>query len=342
MYWTDGLPAIEEALRLAAEGTTATIALRGLRDLGERQSWHGLAEVRATELTRRSMAHATSLGKTVAASRLCQRWPEQTFRFSISTAGDILTVAATAGRRSRPGSPAGTWRSHPGNAVAADPDEFYRMLDELAELRGGIRPLREFTSGSCPRQGVYFFFEDGEVRRNGCGRIVRVGTHALTATGMATLWGRLRHHLGRRGGRTPGSGSHRASVFRRHVGTALILRDHLPEELLKSWLDRHGPHEGWESQEIEIEMAVSRHIGGMPVLLLGVPDWADRGYVERNSIALTSRLAAGLDLPSHGWLGHYAVRNEIPQSGLWNVEHVTARCDPGFLATLERLVQNSA
>jgi hypothetical protein len=85
----------------------------------------------------------------------------------------------------------------------------------------------------------------------------------------------------------------------------------LPEELLKSWLDRHGPHEDWESQEIEMEMAVSRHIGGMPVLVLGVPDWADRGYVERNSIALTSRLASGLDPPSRGWLGRYAVRDEI-------------------------------
>ena len=67
-----------------------------------------------------------------------------------------------------------------------------------------------------------------------------------------------------------------------------------------------------------------------------------RALAAAHGIALTSRLAAGLDPPSRGWLGHYAVRNEIPQSGLWNVEHVTARCDPGFLATLERLVQSSA
>ena len=40
------------------------------------------------------------------------------------------------------------------------------------------------------------------------------------------------------------------------------------------------------------------HIGAMPVFWLCVPDPATRGYVERNSIALTSQLAAGQDPPS--------------------------------------------
>ena len=62
-------------------------------------------------------------------------------------------------------------------------------------------------------------------------------------------------------------------------------------------------------------------IGAMPFLWLSVPDRADRGYVERNSIALTSCLAEGLDQPSAGWLGRDAVRTEISQSGLWNVDH---------------------
>ena len=51
-------------------------------------------------------------------------------------------------------------------------------------------------------------------------------------------------------------------------------------------------------QETAVEMAVSRHIGAMPVFWLCVPDPATRGYVERNSIALTSQLAAGQDPPS--------------------------------------------
>jgi hypothetical protein len=190
-----------------------------------------------------------------------------------------------------------------------------------------------------PRHGVYFFYEPGEVRADGDDRVVRVGTHALTATSQATLWGRLRQHRGHVGGSHPGGGNHRGSVFRRHVGASLIRREKLPGELLDSWLDRHGPRPGWAAQETHIELAVSRHIGAMPFLWLSVPDAADRGHVERNSIALTSCLAEGLDLPSTSWLGSHSDRTEICRSGLWNVEHVHHRCEPRFLDLFEQLVE---
>lgn len=77
----------------------------------------------------------------------------------------------------------------------------------------------------------------------------------------------------------------------------------------------------------------------MPFLWLSVPDPADRGSIERNSIALTSRLASGQDAPSSGWLGGCAARPEISKSGLWNVDHVHHRCEPGFLDLLERVLQ---
>ena len=96
--------------------------------------------------------------------------------------------------------------------------------------------------------------------------MVRVGTHALTATRKATLVGRLRQHRSHLAGRDPGGGNHRGSVFRRHVGAALIHRDGHSPALLASWLDRHGPHPGWASQETGIERSVSRNIGSMPVL----------------------------------------------------------------------------
>jgi hypothetical protein len=53
-----------------------------------------------------------------------------------------------------------------------------------------------------PRHGVYFFFEDGQTRADGSGRMVRVGTHALRPTDKTTLWGRLRQYRGRTGGAT--------------------------------------------------------------------------------------------------------------------------------------------
>ena len=77
----------------------------------------------------------------------------------------------------------------------------------------------------------------------------------------------------------------------------------------------------------------------MPFLWLRVPDRADRGYIERNSIALLSCLADCQDSPSAGWLGHDVTRPEIRESGLWNVQHVYDHYDPAFLQLLARLVQ---
>lgn len=72
-----------------------------------------------------------------------------------------------------------------------------------------------------PKHGVYFFMEDGEVR-SGSGsllRIVRVGTHALTASSRTTLWKRLSQHKGER---KSGDGNHRESIFRFLVGSTLV------------------------------------------------------------------------------------------------------------------------
>ena len=85
----------------------------GLTSLSDRQSWHGVAEVRGVDITLSSMAHATSLG----------------------------------------------------------------------EIQHGWRTLRDARgTDGWPRHGVYFFYESGEVRADGRDRVVRVGTHALTAT----------------------------------------------------------------------------------------------------------------------------------------------------------------
>lgn len=77
-------------------------------------------------------------------------------------------------------------------------------------------------------------------------------------------------------------------MFRRHVGAAIIQRDHLPDELLDSWLDRRRPRGERAGLESQIELAVSRYIGAMPFLWLAVPDREDRACIERHSIGLLS------------------------------------------------------
>jgi hypothetical protein len=265
------------------------VSAPGLTRLGARQSWHGTADVLGQEMLGSSGAHATSLGKTVAGSGICLPWPGRAFRFTISAAGDTLTITTAADHRHREDSPesgddgrSGPARpedgrrsgpagpGHPpaaGSGRRADAGEFYRILDQLAARLGGPRRLRECTGRSgCPPHGLYFFYEGGEDRADGSGRVVRVGTHALTTTSKATLWGRLRQHRGHLTGSDPGGGDHRASVFRRHVGAALIRRDGRPGDLLASWLDRHRPPSERASQETGIEREVSRHIGAMPFL----------------------------------------------------------------------------
>lgn len=366
-YWAGQLAPIRAAIELAASGEPAVVQLPGLRNAGERQSWHGAVEVRGHAAMPASMAHARSLGNTVAASGLCAPWPRSTFRFTIAAAGGTLTVSAASGHDPQPATPAAKWPARaPGNgpgargASALEPaagmplagghhdgrpddgaaDRFYLALGELAAILHGPRHLRDCQAADgWPPQGVYFFFEPGELRADGTDRVIRVGTHALTATSRATLWSRLRQHRGHLSGSHPGGGNHRASVFRRHVGAALIRRGNLPTGLLDSWLDRHGPAPGRAAQEAQIEQAVSHHIQAMPFLWLAVPDRTDRGYIERNSIALTSRLGQGLDPPSGTWLGRHADRTEIRTSGLWNVDHVHHRCDTGFLDLLDKLIR---
>ena len=153
--------------------------------------------------------------------------------------------------------------------------------------------------------------------------------------------GRLSQHRGYLAGRNPGGGNHRASGCPAGAsrGRPDPAREYSPD-LLACWLDRRNrPTGAVAAQEAQIGTEVSRYIGAMPFLWLSVPVQPDRGYIERNSIALLSCVSGGAGAPSRSWLGQYAVRAEIRESGLWNVNHVRDRCEPEFLTRLSALVE---
>jgi hypothetical protein len=217
--------------------------------------------------------------------------------------------------------------------------EFYAVLDMLANRLGGTRHLSTCTGrDGWPSHGVYFFFEPAELRSDGKPRVVRVGTHALRSTSRTTLWKRLAQHRGSR----VGSGNHRGSIFRKHVGSALINRDRLPASSLEAWVSPH-PRPEWSAAETDIEHRVSDHIGRMPFLWLAAPTGTDganqRGYIERNSIGLLSNPPGLQDPPSPTWLGHHAASLKVRGSGLWNVNHVEEDYDPEFLTLMRGLVE---
>jgi hypothetical protein len=223
-----------------------------------------------------------------------------------------------------------------------DLKRFYDILGALKSRVGGARLLHECSGKlSWPQRGVYFFMEEGEARsQSGMGpRIVRVGTHALTPASRTTLWQRLSSH---RGASRSGGGNHRGSIFRLIVGTALI-NQHGHRCL--TWDDRRStaPAEV-RTGELALEREVSRTIGAMRFLWLSIDDepgdHSERGYIERNAIALLSNYGKEpIDPASSTWLGRCCNRPRVRKSHLWNNNHVNVDYDPSFLDRLEALAR---
>lgn len=220
-----------------------------------------------------------------------------------------------------------------------DLERFYHTLQKLEDKLGGARRLLDCSGKlSWPRRGVYFFMEEGELRSDsGSGpRIVRVGTHALNAGSGTKLWTRLSQHRGQAGN---GGGNHRGSIFRLIIGTALIARGLNSQ----TWGKGSTATSDIRDAEIELERDVSKVIRGMPFVWLAIDDdpGADsqRGYIERNSIALLSNFSKPpLDPASADWLGLSCDRPKVRQSGLWNSNHVDESYDPAFLDQFEQAV----
>lgn len=171
----------------------------------------------------------------------------------------------------------------PGGATTADrladTRLLHHLLDRLEHRVGGKRRLADCTGRmEWPRRGVYFFFEPGEERSgSGAGpRLVRVGTHAITAQSRSKLWTRLSQHRGT----ARGGGNHRGSVFREIVGAALARRGDLP--LPRSWGVGSSRGEAAKklgltrdevkAAEAELELRVSHYVGALPFLWVDVDD----------------------------------------------------------------------
>lgn len=219
-------------------------------------------------------------------------------------------------------------------------DEFYRTLAKLEHILGGTRILSECNGKmEWPERGVYFFFEPGECRSADPSRlrVVRVGTHMVQRS-KGSFWGRLRMHRGTE----KGFGNHRQSVFRKHVGNA-IMRRSKGEISVPTWANRRGKLQEDRQKEAFLEGQVSAYIGKMPFLWVSVPDavgpHSDRSIIEKNAVGLLSGSCNPVDPPSRTWLGSFNYRHEIRNSGLWNVQYVNRKYEAGFLDVLAKHVE---
>lgn len=222
-------------------------------------------------------------------------------------------------------------------------EALYELLDEVSHKLGGAKRLADCHGNmNLPIRGIYFFFESGELRANPqTQRIVRVGTHAVSLGSKTTLWNRLYAHRGSKSG----GGNHRGSIFRLHVGRAMLNRD--GDTGFPYWGQKSSASKAIKQSEAALERRVSEYIGNMHFLWLNVDDEpskdSHRGLIERNAIALLAGAdgQSSVDAASSSWLGQYSDREKIRLSGLWNLDYIGSPdkpilYDPAFLGVMRQ------
>ena len=177
---------------------------------------------------------------------------------------------------------------------------------------------------SLPKNGIYLFFEQGEDAMCGArlvNRIVRVGTH----TKDGRFRPRIRQHYGNVSSLR---GNKNGSVFRKHVGGALLRRDNLADHRLGEWLKQGG------QSYLEIEERVSHELRTrFTFCCIEVDDANERKTFERGLVALLAQRPPGN--PSDHWLGRYAASEKLVRSGIWNSQRIDA--EPLTAAEFQRL-----
>lgn len=228
------------------------------------------------------------------------------------------------------------------DSLRHDGSHLAQLLRRLWLAQRGGRRLEEANGRlPWPNRGVYFILEaDHGISGGRMPRVVRVGTHAVSRGSRTSMWDRLSTHRGT----MSGSGSHRSSIFRLHVGRAWARHDPA-DDWPTSWAQgMTAPREIRESEQ-RLERQVSRIIGALRVIWLDVPDepgpLSERAYFERNSIGMLSRLGLLRASGSPDWLGRYSADWRIATSGLWNLNHVFAKPDPAFLDHMAQAVSRT-
>jgi hypothetical protein len=206
----------------------------------------------------------------------------------------------------------------------------------------GLHRLRDILAKDLPKQGVYFFFDDSEPTgfSTAIPRLVRIGTHGVSVGSAATLRNRLRTHLGTR----TTAGNHRASVFRLHVGRAIIERDQL-QQYYPNWGKGQSAPKSITDLERPLESMVSEYIGSLRVLFIPVIDTAGtrsmRATIERQFISMFTENFCPIEESSPKWLGRFSNKPSIRDSGLWNVRDVGSEYDLKFIPLLDGLLKRN-
>ncbi len=204
------------------------------------------------------------------------------------------------------------------------------LHDQLERLPAVEHP---FDLNRLPENGIYFFYEKGEVWGHGGERprIVRIGTHR-----EGNFRSRIAEHfllneakMNFDATRPP---PHDRSIFRKNIGRALLNRSHSPylgvwniNFTTKENLKKHGDlrdigEERWI--EAEVTRILRENFFFRFVMLEGQAERMGSAGLEARLIGTVA--GCGACRPSPSWLGQHSPVEKIRRNGLWLVQHLAA------------------
>jgi len=183
--------------------------------------------------------------------------------------------------------------------------KLYSIIDRLyPEHFDNTTPRSEMVES-----GIYILFEKGEeivIEGVTYDRIVRVGTHRKDGN----FPGRIRQHYGNKGNL---HGNKNGSVFRLHLGGAIMRKQNPDDPRLPGWLKHMGP------SYADVEENVSRTLReNFSFICFPVETKEERLGLESGLISLLAQHPLGK--PSQTWLGQYSAQSIIRNMGLWNTQ----------------------
>lgn len=205
-----------------------------------------------------------------------------------------------------------------------------RLHDLVQELPEARWP---FDSDHLPWNGIYFFYEAGEIWGHGGDRprIVRVGTHR-----EGNFRSRIADHYvidERKMGFNQNQAAPKdRSIFRKNIGRALLHRDHDPYEALwnidfttRASRETNGSRRDVEKEK-QIEGQVTRILRERFTFRWIALEGQERrmGSQGLETVFIGTLAKCGECRPSSNWLGRFSPKPKIAQSGLWLEQHLEA------------------
>ena len=191
-----------------------------------------------------------------------------------------------------------------------------------------------FRLEQLPENGIYFFYEKGEIWGHGGNklRIVRIGTHK-----EGNFRSRIKEHYlldeSKMNFDSDRPAPHERSIFRKNIGRALLNK--AKDDYLKVWeidftTKRSREEFGYKrdvEKEKKIESDITRILReNFCFRFIKFDSQEERmGKKGLESSLIGTVASCGLCRPSLSWLGKYSPNLKIKNSGLWLVQHLKNR-----------------